>query len=143
LFPSATTLWQSWRVVPPQSRLRVTDAWPPSGHGGLRTRGSIVCAVGEDRPGDARMFGGQRNRGDIHVSTLLQSSRPGTLGVRFLVDDAQVCPSAVHQERSQVPIALAGDLPEPLFAAARVLSGGDPEGGGVAAPALEDVRIAH
>ena len=88
LFPSATTLWQSWRVVPPQSRQRATGVRSTSGRDHLRPRGSIFCAVGEDRPGDARMLGGQRNSGDIHMPTLLQSSRPGTLGVRLLVDDA-------------------------------------------------------
>src|SRR5256885_14117101 len=89
-----------------------------------------LCPMGEHRPRNTRMLGGERHRGHIHVSTLLEPSRPITLGVRFLVDDAQVCAGAVHQQRSQVAIALASDLPEPLLAAARVLSRGDPQPGG-------------
>jgi hypothetical protein len=46
--------------------------------------------MGEDRPCDTRMLGSERYRGDIHVSTLFEPSRPITFGVRFLVDDAQV-----------------------------------------------------
>jgi hypothetical protein len=34
--------------------------------------------------------GGKRYRGDVHMATLLQPSRPITFGVRFLVDNAQV-----------------------------------------------------
>jgi hypothetical protein len=81
--------------------------------------------MGKDRPGDTRMLGGESDGGHVHVSTLLQPSRPGALGIRFLVNDAQVRPRAVYQKGPQVPIALAGDLSEPHFAAARVLSGTD------------------
>ena len=42
----------------------------------------------------------------------------------------------MHEERSQVAIALAGDLTEPLRATAGVLSRCDPERGGVAATVL-------
>ena len=52
--------------------------------------GPAVCPVGKKRPRNTRMLGGERYRGDIHVSTLFEPSRPITFGVRFLVDDAQV-----------------------------------------------------
>src|SRR5450755_968698 len=71
LFPSATTLWQSWRVVPPRSRLRVTGVRPTSGRDDLRPRGSIFCAMGEYRPGDACMLRGESDGGHVHVSALL------------------------------------------------------------------------
>ena len=83
------------------------------------------------------MLGSGRHRGDIHVPALLEPSQPITFGVRLLVDDAQICAGAVHQERSQVAIVLASDLPEPLLAAARVLSRGNPQPGGKARPFLK------
>src|SRR5271165_338436 len=49
-----------------------------------------------------RMFGGRRDGGYVHMPTLLQSSRPCALRIALLVNDAQVCPCAVHKERSQV-----------------------------------------
>jgi hypothetical protein len=68
----------------------VSGAWPTSGHGGLRTCGSILCPMGEDCPRNARMLGGERHRNDIHVPALLEPSRPITLSVRLFVDDAQI-----------------------------------------------------
>src|SRR5665213_4323753 len=135
------TLWQSWRVVPPRFRPWVTGVRPTSGRDHLGARGPIFCAMGEDRPHNACMFGGQRNGGHVHVSPLLQPFRPGALGIRLFVDDAQIRSRTVYEERSQVPIASARDLPEPLFAAARVLPRCDAERGGEAASILEDVRI--
>jgi hypothetical protein len=99
--------------------------------------------VGEDRPRNTGVLRGERHRGDICMPTLLQSPRPLTFRVRLFVDDAQVGSSAVHQERAQVAIALASDLPKPLLAAARVLSRGDPQPGGKASSIFEDVRVAH
>ena len=93
-----------------------------SGHGGLWTRGSTLGPMGEDRPRNTCMLGSECHRGDIHVPALLEPSRPITLGVGLFVDDTQICAGAVHQERSQVAIALAGNRPEPLDV--RVASGG-------------------
>ena len=76
---------------------------PTSGRDDLRARGPIFCAMGEYRPGDACMLGGERDGGDVHVSALLQPSHPGALGIGFLVDDAQVRSRAVHQKGAQIP----------------------------------------
>src|SRR5256885_12916997 len=35
-----------------------------------------LCPMGEHRPRNTRMLGGERHRGHIHVSTLLEPSRP-------------------------------------------------------------------
>jgi hypothetical protein len=99
--------------------------------------------MGEDRPSNARMLGGERHGSDIHMPTLLQPSCPLSFGVRLLVDDTQMCAGAVHQERSQVAIALTRDLPEPFFAATRVLPRSDAQPRREASPILEDFGIAH
>jgi len=39
--------------------------------------------MGEDRPGDARMFGGEGDRGDVHASAVLQPSRQALLPNRM------------------------------------------------------------
>jgi hypothetical protein len=72
--------------------------------------------MGEYRPGDARMFRGEGDGGHVHVSAVPQPSRPGALGIRFFVDDAQGRSCAVDQKGPQVPIALrvirpSGSLP--------------------------------
>src|ERR1019366_10656672 len=119
--------------------------WPrrTGGTCALRPRRPIFCAMGEYRPGDACMLGGERDGGDVHVSALLQSSRPGALGIGFLVDDAQVRSRTVNQQGAQKAVALARDLAKALFAAARMLAGRDSERGRVTAAAREHVRITH
>ena len=89
--------------------------------------------MGEYRPCDARMFGGEGDGGRVHVSAVPQPPRPGALGIRFRVDDAQ-CYSCAMDQGPQVPIALARDPSEPLFTAARALLGRDAERGGITAP---------
>ena len=82
--------------------------------------------MGEYRPADARILGRERDGRYIDVSTFLQPSRPGALGIGLLVDDPQVRSRAVDEERAQIAITVASDLAKPLFAAARVLSGCNP-----------------
>jgi hypothetical protein len=66
LFPSATTLYQSRRVFPPRSRLRVTGVRPTSGRNHLRTRRPIFRAMGES-PSNACILRRQCDDGDVDV----------------------------------------------------------------------------
>jgi hypothetical protein len=53
--------------------------------------------MGEYRPSDACMLGGERNGGHVHVSALFQPSGPGAFGIGLCVDDAQVRSGSVHE----------------------------------------------
>jgi hypothetical protein len=114
-----------------------------AGRDDLRAHGPIFRAMGEYRPGDACMLGCKGDGNNIHMSALLQSSRPCALRIGFLVDDAQVRSRAVYQQGPQISVALARDLSKPFLAAARILSGRDPRRGRVASAALEHVRVTH
>src|SRR5271165_6604264 len=89
------------------------------------------------------MFSRERDRDNVDVSALLKPPRPNAFPIGLFVDDSQIRARSVYQQRAQVTISLARDLPQPIDAAARVLTRSDPERGGITAPALEDVRIAH
>jgi len=45
---------------------------PTSGRGDLRTRGSILCSMGKDRPRNTCMLCSERYGGDVHVPTLFE-----------------------------------------------------------------------
>ena len=74
--------------------------------------------MGDDRPGNAGVFSGERDSRHIHMPALLQSLRPSGLRVGLFVDHTQICSRAVHPQAARLPVAPAGDLAEPVFAAA-------------------------
>jgi hypothetical protein len=71
LFPSTTTFLQSRRGSTSSIQPRVTGRGPTSGLHHFRLPGLITCAVGENCPSNARVFGSQRNGSDIDVPALL------------------------------------------------------------------------
>ena len=144
-------IWQIDRILRADCRIWVdtarerfpADFTPASGasHPGLHR--PVLRTLRQERPGQTRVLSGQRHSGDIHVAAPLEASRPGTLGIGLLVDDAQVGAGAVHEERAHGAITLLGDRAKPCLAATQMLSRGEAQGSGIVAPTLEDVGIAH
>src|SRR5271166_4189057 len=89
------------------------------------------------------MFSREGDSDDVNMPALLEPPRPHAFPIGLFVDDSQIRARSVYQERAQVTIPLARDLPQSIDAAARVLTRSDPERGGIASAAFEDVRVAH
>src|SRR6202030_4583360 len=115
-------------------------ARPASGRSPLSAHRPILRALGKHRPGDARMFGRQRDGDNVNVPALFEPPRPGAFAVGLFVDDSQIRARSMHQKRTYVAIPLARDLPQSVYAAARVLTRRDAERGSITTPAFEDVR---
>ena len=79
--------------------------------------------MGQQRPSDARVFRGERDRGDVHMSPLFQPACPSALGIGFTVDHAKIRACSVHEERAEVAVATSGDGSQPRDAAAGVWRG--------------------
>lgn len=89
------------------------------------------------------MLGGERHRGHIDVAARHQPPPPLAFGIRLLVDHAQVRSGAMHQQRAQVAIVVARNLPKAALTASGVLSGRNTEPGGKAPSVREHVRVAN
>lgn len=96
----------------------------------LRVGQSQFSVVGEQRPDDAGVLGGDRDAGAVVATTLTHRERPARQPILTALGGLQHGTSAQDQQSAQVGIATPSDVAEPGLAAGGVLPWHQPEPGG-------------
>src|SRR5512139_1115231 len=94
-------------------------------------------------PRQPRILGGDRHRSAPVAASFDQTARPPTEPVLLVAEPGQDGACAHDQQAAQVAVASLGNAPEPLLAAAAVLTGHETDPRGNLAAAVEFVSAAE
>lgn len=93
--------------------------------------------MGEDGPGNASLFVGERDGRFVPEHALFEGLSPLALGIESSGSEAEFASGAMNEQCSEVDVAAFRDAPEPGFAAGGFLPGGEAEPDGELAAVLE------